>query len=356
MVPVWFLPKEVVLLIISMKDEIITLSYGSGGKLTSRFINDYILKNFGNKILNKLTDSAIVPRKIVNGKIAFTIDGFTVNPIFFPGGDIGKLSVCGTVNDLVAVGAKPLFIGCSFIIQEGLEGGVLRKIIFSMRKVCKREKVEVVCGDTKVVEKNACDKIFIITSGIGAVDKRFNLSYERINPSDKIIITGNIAEHGFATLLARGSYGFSYNIKSDCTPLWRLIKKLIPFSSGIKFMRDPTRGGIAAVLNEVVNFNERIGIKIFEKDIPMSGSVRSVSEILGIDPLTVANEGKMIIVVNNKLAEKVLTVLREHPLGKDAKIIGEVVSEYKGKVVLENVYGSRRIVEMPSAEQLPRIC
>jgi hydrogenase expression/formation protein HypE len=340
-----------------IKEEQITISYGSGGKLTNKFIKEHILKYFKNSVLTNLTDSAVLSsKKFVCGNLAFTIDGYTVNPLFFPGGDIGKLSVCGTINDLVAVGAQPVAIACSLIIQEGLEIKVLDKILNSMKTVCDNEGVEIVTGDTKVVQKTACDKVFVITSGIGVVKNGLKFDYKNITCGDKIIVSGNIAEHGFAILLSRGSYGFSYKIKSDCASLWSMIKNVLPFGDKIKFMRDPTRGGLAAVLNEIVEKNSRVGIKIFEPQIPISKEVKNISEILGLDPLSMANEGKMVLIVDNDFSEKILKILRNHPLGKNANIIGEVTNKNCGKVVLENIFGSSRIVDMPVADQVPRIC
>ncbi|MFQ3675536.1 MAG: hydrogenase expression/formation protein HypE [Endomicrobiia bacterium] len=340
-----------------MKDDIITISHGSGGKFTTRFIKDYVVKYFNNPILSKLTDAAVLSKKcFVSNNIAFTIDGYTVNPIFFPGGDIGKLSVCGTINDLSAVGAKPVAIACSLIIQEGIETKIIDKILCSMKNVCKEENVDIVTGDTKVVEKTACDKIFIITAGIGIIENNLNFDYQKIKPKDKIIVTGNIAEHGFAILLSRGSYGFSYKIKSDCSALWKMIRGILNFGDKIKFMRDPTRGGLSAVLNEIVEKKMSIGIKIFERDIPISKKVSSISEILGMDPLYVANEGKMVLIVEESVSEQIIKILHKHPLGKNAKIIGEVTKKNCGKVILENIFGSSRIIDMPVAEQLPRIC
>lgn len=340
-----------------MKYDRITISYGSGGKITNRFIKEHILKYFKNSVLSNLTDSAVLSKKqFVSNNVAFTIDGYTVNPIFFPGGDIGKLSVCGTINDLTAVGAKPVAIACSLIIQEGLEIKVLDKILNSIKIVCDKEKIDIVTGDTKVVEKTACDKIFIITSGIGILKDKLKFDYTMIKPKDKIIVTGNIAEHGFAILLSRGSYGFSYKIKSDCAPLWDMIQNVIPFGDKIKFMRDPTRGGLSSVLNEIVEKNCNIGIKLYEDKIPLSKEVKSISEILGLDPLSIANEGKMVLVVDGQFSEKILRILCKHPMGKNAAIIGEVTKKNCGKVILENIFGSSRIVDMPVTEQLPRIC
>lgn len=335
----------------------ILLSYGSGGIYTKEFINSYILKHFGNELLNLLFDSSVLDLR--DKKIAFSIDSYTVNPIFFPAGDIGKLSICGTINDLLCVGAEPKFIGVSLIIEEGLETETVDKILNSMKRVAQEEEILIVTGDTKVVEKGSCDKIFITTAGIGSIIEGLDLHYNRIEPGDLLIINGNIAEHGLAVLLSRGAYGFNYNIQSDCNSLKSLLKSIFyddKISRHIKFLRDPTRGGISAVLNEIVEFRKDICFEIYEEKVPISNEAENVCELLGIDPLTVANEGKMIMFVSKELADEVVCILKSNPLGRNTSIIGEVTSNYKGKVILHTKYGSKRILEMPLAEELPRIC
>lgn len=339
-----------------MKQKIL-LSYGSGGKYSHEFINNYILKYFSNEILNQLLDSAVFDLKI--NKIAFTTDSYTVNPIFFPGGDIGKLSICGTINDLLCVGAIPKYISVSFIIEEGLEFETIEKILLSMKTVAEQENIEIVTGDTKVVEKGSCDKIFITTSGIGVVKNGVNLHYNRIEPEDVLIINGNIAEHGIAVLISRGGYGFQTTIESDCASLKSLIEPLLldeELSLYIKFMRDPTRGGVAAVLNEIVSRREDVGIEVYENSIPVSKTVKELCEMLSFEPINIANEGKIIIIVKKDFAEKVLEILHQHPLGKNAAVIGKITQENKGRVVMKTIYGAKRIIEMPFAEELPRIC
>lgn len=339
-----------------MKEKIL-LSYGSGGKHTSEFINNFILKYFSNDILNQLLDSAVI--KISdNTKIAFSIDSYTVSPIFFAGGDIGKLSVCGTINDLLCVGAKPLYISLSLIIEEGFETNLIEKIFQSIKDTAEKENVKVVTGDTKVVQKGMCDKIFITTAGVGVVDSSIELCYEKIKPEDIVIITGSIAEHGCAVLLSRGGYGFKSDIKSDCASLKELIETILKpeFIPYIKFMRDPTRGGLAAVLNEIVNKSNGVSIEIEEEKIPIKENVKYFCDLLGFDPLNIANEGKMLIIVAPTVAEELVNILRQHPLGKDATIIGKVVKDDKPKVVLKTLYRTKRIVELPIAEELPRIC
>lgn len=338
-----------------MKQKVL-LSFGSGGKHTQEFINNYILKYFSNEVLNQLLDSAVVCFDV--DKIAFTTDSYTVDPIFFPGGDIGKLSICGTINDLLCVGAIPKFISLSLIIEEGLELDIVEKILSSIKKAADENDVLVVTGDTKVVEKGSCDKIFITTSGIGVIRNNVNLHYTRIEPGDVIIITGNIAEHGIAVLLSRGGYGFETQVESDCASLKPLIEPLLntELCSGIKFMRDPTRGGIATVLNEIIDKRKDIGIEIEENALPISDTVRNLCEMLSFEPINIANEGKMIIVVKKEIANEVLYQLRQHPLGKNAAIIGRITQENKGRVVMKTTYGAKRIIDIPTAEELPRIC
>ncbi|MCX7716268.1 MAG: hydrogenase expression/formation protein HypE [Endomicrobia bacterium] len=341
-----------------MNKEIILLSHGTGGKYTQQFINDYILKYFSNEILDKLLDSAILNFNTDKFKLAFTTDSYTVNPIFFPGGDIGKLSICGTINDLLCVGAIPKFISLSLIMEEGIEIDTVEKILCSIKKIAEENDILVVTGDTKVVEHGSCDKIFITTSGIGIINNGIELTLEKIQPTDVIIINGNIAEHGLAVLLSRGGFGFEYQIESDCSSLKSLVElilqdKLIPY---LKFFRDPTRGGVAAVLNEIVNKRKDIGITIYEELLPVDENVKNICELLGFEPLYIANEGKIIMIVKKDISEEVLSILKTHPQGKNAKIIGEVTSENKGRVILKTVYGAKRILDIPFSEELPRIC
>ncbi|MDY6985125.1 MAG: hydrogenase expression/formation protein HypE [Candidatus Thermoplasmatota archaeon] len=312
----------------------ISLGHGSGGKLTWDLINK-ISKKFESV---QLTDSALLANKI-----AFTTDSFVVHPLFFSGGDIGKLSVCGTINDLSVMGAKPLYLSCALIIEEGFEEEKLQSIIDSMAKTAKEAEVKVVTGDTKVVEKGKADGIFINTSGIGSLT-----SYEpkKIEEGDEIIINGEIGQHAIAIMTSR--FDLDFEIESDCAPLNGLISSL-PLDE-VKFMRDPTRGGIAATLNEAV---EDVGIEIYEEKIPVSEEVRAVCELLGFDPLYLANEGKVIVIARD--GEEIVRAMRKHPLGQKAKIIGKV-TEDKGRVFLRSLSGGRRIVDMPVADQLPRIC
>ncbi|MFN3532234.1 MAG: hydrogenase expression/formation protein HypE [Candidatus Brocadia sp.] len=331
----------------------ITLAHGSGGKLTHELVKQLFLPNFNNSTLSQLGDSALLQ---LNGmKLAFTTDSYVVKPIFFPGGDIGRLAVCGTINDLAVVGARPMFLSAGFIIEEGLEMSLLEKVVHSMKETASFTGVGIVTGDTKVVEKGSADGLYINTCGIGIVDDKINLSTSFIEVGDKIIVSGTIGDHGLAVLSERESLGFNPPIQSDCAPLSNLIGKLIDSGANIKFMRDPTRGGLATTLNEMVN-TQKYGILIEEQNIPVKDEVRALCEILGYDPLYIANEGKVVIVVASNDAVKIRNLLKEDDLGKDAEIIGEVIEGSYGKVCLKTVIGGTRIIDMLVGEQLPRIC
>lgn len=334
----------------------VLLAHGDGGKLMHQLIDKLFKKKFSNEILNQLGDSAVIEmptRK--KSKFSFTTDSYVVNPLFFPGGDIGKLAICGTINDLAVSGAKPLYISCGFIIEEGLEYEILEKITDSMAKTAKKENVKIVTGDVKVVEKNSADKLFINTSGIGIIDNNVKISKGEITPSDKIIVSGSIGEHGLAILCARGGFDFHSSIKSDCAPLGGLIQKMLDVSKNIKFMRDPTRGGLAVTLNEIVE-GEDFGILLDEEVLPIKKEVKAMCEILGFDPLYMANEGKVVVIVSSKDADIVLKAMRRHPLGKNSCVIGEIVPTPKQKVLLKTKIGGSRIIDMPTSSQLPRIC
>lgn len=332
----------------------ISLAHGSGGKLTHEFIKKNILKSYGNPILDRLTDSAVI--KLSSGeRLAFTTDSFVVNPVIFKGGDIGKLAVCGTINDLAVCGALPLYISCSLIIEEGLPEALLARLIDSISEEARSAGVEIVTGDTKVVEKGNCDKIFINTSGIGVIKYRSELAIKRIKIGDKLVINGSIADHGVAVLLGREDLGFKSEVKSDCASLNRLILTVLDKCSNVKFMRDPTRGGLAATMNEIAE-GMPFGIKLFEEKIPINKSTKSACEILGLDPLHIGNEGKVVMVVASGEADKALRLMKKDSLGRNAAVIGEITKDYKGKVVLKTKVGGERIVDMPVLEALPRIC
>ncbi|MEK6636262.1 MAG: hydrogenase expression/formation protein HypE [Planctomycetota bacterium] len=336
-----------------MKNDKITLAHGSGGKLTHELVKQLFLPNFSNEALSQLGDSAIL--QFNGARLAFTTDSYVVKPLFFPGGDIGKLAVSGTINDLSVVGAKPMFLSAGFIIEEGFEMSLLERVVNSMKETAAIADVEIVTGDTKVVERGSVDNLYINTCGIGIVNNGVNLSISRIEIGDKIIISGTIGDHGLAVISERESLGFNPPIKSDCAPLSNLIGRLINSGANIKFMRDPTRGGLATTLNEIVN-TQKYGIVIEEQNIPINSNVRALCEILGYDPLYIANEGKVVIVASANDAAKVCDILKEDDLGKDADIIGEVVKEPQGKACLKTVIGGTRVVDMLVGDQLPRIC
>jgi len=315
-------------------------------------IKDLFLKKLNNPILKELSDSAGINYK---DRLAFTTDSFVVSPLFFPGGDIGKLAVCGTVNDLVMFGALPEYLSLALIIEEGLDYNILEKIVDSLSSNAKKARIYFVTGDIKVVEKGACDKIFINTSGIGRIMKDRSLAIQNIEEGDKIIITGNIAQHGLAVLARRKELNLGFNIKSDCAALSDLLIPVLKKTDAIKFMRDPTRGGVATTLNEIVE-SAKFGIILEEKSLPISTKARVACELLGIDPLYVANEGNAILVVHPGSAKKILNLLRRHPLGRNAQIIAGVVSKPKGQVILNTILGTQRILDMLTSEPLPRIC
>ncbi|HET6454991.1 MAG TPA: hydrogenase expression/formation protein HypE [Armatimonadota bacterium] len=336
-----------------MKDDIILLAHGAGGKKSADLIGGLFLKHFGNPTLNVLGDSAIIR----NGAhtLAFTTDSFVVDPLFFPGGDIGKLAICGTVNDLAAAGAQPIALSAAFILEEGLEFEVLERIVDSMSRTASEVGVSIVTGDTKVVPRGSADRMFINTSGIGLLPAQEYPSPERACVGDIVILSGTIGDHGMAVMTCREGIRFASEIRSDCAPLNGLVARMLEASPSIHCLRDPTRGGLAATLNEIVG-RSRVCIKIEEMKIPINEDVRVACELLGIDPLHVANEGKMLVIVPAQDAEAVLSAMREHPLGRRAAIIGKAQSEPTGRVHLKTSMGSLRILDIPAGDLLPRIC
>ncbi|MFQ5835559.1 MAG: hydrogenase expression/formation protein HypE [bacterium] len=335
-----------------MKEKIL-LAHGSGGKLSHDLIRELFLPTFDNKFLRKLTDSAVFYRE--GAKWAFTTDSYVIRPLFFPGGDIGKLAVSGTINDLAVMGAKPIFLSCSLIIEEGLSLSILKRVISSMRETADDAGVEIITGDTKVVEHGSADGLFINTSGIGFLSTRSESSSPRIKAGDKIIINGTIGDHAIATLSWREEFDFRTEVKSDCAPLNDLIEKVLSQSSGVKLMRDPTRGGVATILNEIA-IEQEFGIELWEGRIPFKQETIAISEMLGFDPLYLANEGKVIFMVKDEEAKKIVRILRSHPLGKESEVIGRVIREPRGKVYLRTSIGTTRVLDMLSGDQLPRIC
>ncbi len=315
-------------------------------------VKTLLLGKLNNPILKELADSAVINYK---ERLAFTTDSFVVSPLRFPGGDIGKLAVYGTVNDLVMSGALPQYLSLGLIIEEGLDFDILKGIVNSISRSAKNAGVAVVTGDLKVVEIGACDKIFINTSGIGRIIKNRRLSVKNIKAGDKIIITGNIAQHGLAVLSKRKELDLGFNIQSDCAALNNLILPVLKKTDAVKFMRDPTRGGVATTLNEIAE-NSGLGIEIEEKNMPISNKVRAACELLGIDPFYIANEGVAVMIVSAKAAESILSLLRRYPLGRNARLAGRVTKKPKGRVVLRTSIGTERIVDMLTSDPLPRIC
>lgn len=325
-----------------MNDDIITLDYGSGGKKTSRLIERYILGNFGNKALNALGDGAIL------GDLAFSTDSFVVDPLFFPGGDIGKLAVCGTVNDLAMCGAKPEYLSCALIIEEGLPFETLEKILCSMRDAAAEAGVQIVTGDTKVVEKGRGDGLYINTAGIGHMEHPLP-GLGAVKPGDAVLVSGTVGDHGTAVMLARSGI-MQGEIRSDCRPLNTLTEKLFSSGAEIRILRDPTRGGVATTLNEFTE-GQRFGIELKAADIPVRPGVQAACDMLGLEPLYCANEGKLLAICAPEDAEKLLTVM-----GPEARQIGTVSEDAPGRVVMRTGLGGRRILQKLAGAQLPRIC
>ncbi|MHB1000017.1 MAG: hydrogenase expression/formation protein HypE [Armatimonadota bacterium] len=339
-----------------MKDNVILLSHGAGGKKSAELTKSLFLKHFGNSVLDNLGDSAILANS--GGKIAFTTDSFVVQPIFFPGGDIGKLAVCGTVNDLTAAGAKPAALSAAFMIEEGFDIDLLESIVQSMSRASEEAGVNIVAGDTKVVPRGSVDKIFITTSGFGYLpedSEKIAPGPDRAVPGDAVIVSGTIADHGIAVMACREGLRFASEFRSDCAPLFDMVRSVSEVVPDIHCLRDPTRGGLSAVLNELAS-QSGVCITVDESSIPVNDDVRAACEILGIDPLYVANEGKMVFIVPNEYAQTALSALRLHTYGKDAAVIGVVSDEPNGKVHLRTPMRTLRILDMPSGDLLPRIC
>ncbi len=334
-----------------MNDKIL-LAHGSGGKLAHDLITNAFVSALNNPILSRMDDAAVLEAK---GRLAFTTDSYVVSPIFFPGADIGRLAVCGTVNDLSTSGAKPLYLSLAFIIEEGFAINDLQKIIASIKITADEAGVKIVTGDTKVVNRGCADKIFINTAGIGVIPDGVNISGSNAQPGDKVIITGTIGDHGIAVLSQREGLGFTTKLESDVAPLGNMVADILKVSRNIHALRDPTRGGLASTLNELAQQSE-VSIRIEENKIPVRDEVNGACEMLGLDPLYVANEGKMVVIVAPEDTRGVLKALQQNVYGKNAAIIGEVIAGRPGRVVMKTTLGSSRIIDMLVGEPLPRIC
>jgi hydrogenase expression/formation protein HypE len=332
----------------------IQLGHGSGGRMMNDLVAKLFVWAFDNPILGKLDDQAVI--KIGSQRIAMSTDSFVVDPLFFPGGDIGDLAVNGTVNDVCMCGARPLYLSAGFIIEEGFALDELKRIAFSMKLAAHKAGVTIITGDTKVVNKGKGDKLFINTTGIGTIEHNYTISSTNLRPGDIIILSGTIADHGIAVLSKREGLSFETSIKSDTAPLNGLVEKILETGeSAVHAMRDPTRGGVAATLNEFAAAS-KVGIRIHEDRLPVRPPVAGACEMLGLDPLYVANEGKLVAVVAPEKAHAVLAAVRAHELGGQAAIIGEVVQPSEAPVTMQTRIGGRRVVDMPVGEQLPRIC
>ncbi|HEC02474.1 MAG TPA: hydrogenase expression/formation protein HypE [Phycisphaerales bacterium] len=336
------------------RNDRILLAHGGGGQLTDDLIRRHILPNLDNDTLAELGDSATL--NLDSNSLCFTTDSYVVKPLFFNGGDIGKLAVCGTVNDLAVAGARPVALSLSLIIEDGFEFQLLDKILANIGKTARESGVNIVTGDTKTVEAGAADKIFINTAGVGHKLPGVELGFDKIAAGDKIIVNGTLGDHGMTIISQRKDIKFQSQLESDCAPLAGLIGELLEGTTGVKFMRDPTRGGLAATLNEIAR-STNLSIEISENNIPVRPTVRAAADMLGFDVLAIANEGKFVAIVSPESADDCLNICRNHPLGREAKIIGEIVEMRDVPVVeLETKIGGRRIVQMPYGRELPRIC
>lgn len=342
----------------TLRESHVNLSHGSGGKAMRDLIEDVFVTAFDNPQLAAMEDQAVFPfaeLALHGDRLAFTTDTFVVDPLFFPGGDIGTLAVAGTVNDLAMSGARPLYLSCAMVLEEGLSVEVLRRVVASMQRTAQLAGVTIVTGDTKVVERGAADKLFINTAGVGVVPSGVSISAKNARAGDAVIINGTLGDHGTAIMIARNQLGVSCDVASDCQPLGGLVAAMLAACPDIHCLRDATRGGVATVLNEFAE-SSKVAIRIDEAALPLREEVRGACEILGLDPLYLANEGKLIAIVPSEHAAAVLAAMRAHPAGTDAAIIGEVCAAPAGTVVLNTGFGGQRIVDMLVGEQLPRIC
>lgn len=334
-------------------NDTILLDHGAGGKVSHSMFSEIILPLFDNTLLAKQDDGAVFD--VPAGRMAFSTDSYTVDPIFFPGGDIGELAVNGTVNDVAMCGATPLYISVGLIIEEGMKVTDLKRILQSMAGAAQKAGIRIVTGDTKVVPRGKVDKIFINTSGIGLLPEGVNVSGQGAKPGDKVIVSGTIADHGVTILSEREGLKFDSDVKSDSAPLNHMVKAVLESGYPVHVLRDPTRGGLGTTLNEIA-VQSSVGIRLFEERLPVRGPVQGICELLGFDPLYLANEGKLIAIIPEADANNVLDIIRRDEFGKDAVVVGEVIDQDPGRVVLETLIGGTRIVDMLTGEQLPRIC
>ena len=336
-----------------MKRDRILLAHGGGGSLTREVIETMILPGLQNPLLKPLDDSAVLV--MGNSRYAFTTDSYVVTPYKFPGGDIGKLAVCGTVNDLAMMGAQPYWLSLSLILEEGLPLAELQTIIDSIHTAAAEVGAQVATGDTKVVERGKCEGLYINTAGLGEITVPYWLGSANVKPGDAVMINGPIGEHGVAVMSRREGVAFQTSVTSDCAPLWPLVKTILDTGARIRAMRDPTRGGIAGAVCDIARASN-VGIRLFEEAIPVGGEVRGACDLLGLDPLTIANEGKVLVFCSANDAERVLAAMKEHPAGRQARMIGEVSAKPEGMALLRTAIGGERIIDMPTGEDLPRIC
>jgi len=341
-----------------LRGETITLSHGAGGKAMHDLIEDLFVSSFDNRELDLLEDQArfdLAAMTARGDRLALTTDSYVVDPLFFPGGDIGKLAVTGTVNDLAVGGAIPLWLTCGMIIEEGLTVDELRRVVTSMKQAADEAGVRIVTGDTKVVHKGAADKLFINTAGVGVIPAGIEINARRARPGDRIIINGYIGDHGAAIVDARGELAIENSIETDCQPLNGLVEAMLAACPDIHCLRDATRGGLATVLNEFAT-DSRVALRIEEQALPVRDEVRGMCEILGLDPIYLANEGKLVAIVPGDCAEAVLAAMQAHPAGTESRIIGEVSASPESTVLMSTLFGGERIVDLLVGEQLPRIC
>lgn len=334
------------------KQDTVLLAHGDGGLLTAELVDGIFLKHFDNPVLSKLGDAAEF--SVSGGRLALTTDAFVVDPVFFPGGDIGKLAVCGTVNDLAVSGARPLYLAVSFIIEEGFPLADLERIVSSMADVCREARVTVAAGDTKVVPRGHADKIFITTTGVGAIPGGVDLGPHRPKPGDAVIVNGNLGDHGLAILSARENLGLDGPVLSDCAPLNLLVEQLLEQCPGVRIMRDLTRGGLATAARELARACRR-DIYLFEEKLPVNRAVRAGADMLGLDPLYLANEGKLMVIIDPARADTAVDLLRQNPYGRDARVVGEVRAG-AGDLCLETPLGGIRVLDLLVGSPLPRIC